>query len=81
VGWNQIQVSGQSRLLRGVESGAFVYYTHSYRAPVVAATVARTQYGGAFSAVVERENVFGVQFHPEKSAQAGLKILENFCAL
>jgi glutamine amidotransferase len=81
VGWNQIQVSGKSRLLRGVESGAFVYYTHSYRAPVVAATVACTQYGGAFSAAVERENIFGVQFHPEKSAQTGLKILENFCAL
>jgi glutamine amidotransferase len=81
VGWNQIQVSGESRLLRGVESGAFVYYTHSFRAPVVSASVACTQYGGAFSAAVERENIFGVQFHPEKSAQAGLKILENFCAL
>jgi glutamine amidotransferase len=80
VGWNQIQVSGQSRLLRGVESGAFVYFTHSFRAPLVAETVACTQYGGVFSAAVERENVFGVQFHPEKSAQAGLKILENFCA-
>jgi glutamine amidotransferase len=81
VGWNQIQVSGKSRLLRGIESGAFVYYTHSFRAPVVADTVACTQYGGAFSAVVERENIFGVQFHPEKSAETGLKILENFCAL
>jgi glutamine amidotransferase len=81
VGWNQVQVSGQSRLLRGVESGAFVYYTHSFRAPVITDTVACTQYGGTFSAAVERENVFGVQFHPEKSAETGLKILENFCAL
>ena len=81
VGWNQLQISSQARLLHGIESGAFVYYTHSYRAPVVAETVACTQYGGAFSAAVERDNVFGVQFHPEKSAETGLKILENFCAL
>lgn len=81
VGWNQIEISSGSRLLRGVSNGAFVYYTHSYRAPVVAETVACTNYGGAFSAAVERDNVFGVQFHPEKSAKAGLKILENFCAL
>lgn len=81
VGWNQIEVSNGSRLLRGVENGSFVYYTHSFRAPVVEGTVACTQYGGAFSAAVERGNVFGVQFHPEKSAVTGLKILENFCAL
>jgi glutamine amidotransferase len=81
VGWNQIEISSGSRLLQGVDSEAFVYYTHSYRAPVIAETIACTNYGGAFSAAVERENVFGVQFHPEKSAEAGLKILENFCAL
>ena len=81
VGWNQIEVNGGSRLLRGVSSGAFVYYTHSYRAPVIEQTMACTSYGGAFSAAVEHDNVFGVQFHPEKSAATGLKILENFCAL
>jgi glutamine amidotransferase len=81
VGWNQIEISSSSRLLRGVKNGAFVYYTHSYRAPIVEQTVACTQYGSAFSAAVERENVFGVQFHPEKSAETGLKILENFCGL
>jgi glutamine amidotransferase len=81
VGWNQIEISSGSRLLKGVSNGAFVYYTHSYRAPVVAETVACTNYGGAFSAAAERDNVFGVQFHPEKSAETGLKILENFCAL
>jgi imidazole glycerol-phosphate synthase subunit HisH len=81
VGWNQIDVKNGSRLLQGVSSGAFVYYTHSFRAPVVPETTACTSYGGAFSAAVERNNVFGVQFHPEKSAETGLKILENFCAL
>src|SRR5947209_10047078 len=81
VGWNRISVRNGSRLLRGVENGAFVYYTHSYRAPMVEQTSASTEYGGSFSAAVENGNVFGVQFHPEKSGQAGLKILENFCAL
>jgi glutamine amidotransferase len=81
VGWNQIEVRGSSRLLAGIDDGAFVYYTHSYRAPVVDQTVASTEYGGRFSAAVERGNVFGVQFHPEKSGATGLRILENFCAL
>lgn len=81
VGWNQLEVNNGSQLLRGVASGAFVYYTHSYRAPVVEQTVASTGYGGVFSAAVERGNIFGVQFHPEKSAATGLKVLENFCAL
>jgi imidazole glycerol-phosphate synthase subunit HisH len=81
VGWNQIEVRDGSRLLQGVSNGAFVYYTHSYRAPVIEQTTACTNYGGVFSAAVERGNVFGVQFHPEKSAETGLKILENFCAI
>ena len=81
VGWNQIDVRKGSRLLRGIENGAFVYYTHSYRAPIVAETVANSGYGGEFSAAVEHENVFGVQFHPEKSAATGLRVLENFCEL
>jgi len=81
VGWNQIEVRGASRLLSGVDNGSFVYYTHSYRAPIVDHTVASTEYGGPFSAAVERDNVFGVQFHPEKSGAIGLWILENFRAL
>jgi len=81
VGWNQLEVRDGSRLLRGVPSGAFVYFTHSYRAPLVADTVACCDYGGAFSAAVERDNLFGVQFHPEKSGDAGLAMLENFCRL
>ncbi len=81
VGWNKIEVKNGSRLLRGIAPGEFVYYTHSYRAPVVAETIASTRYGGEFSAAVERGNIFGVQFHPEKSGQTGLKILANFCAI
>jgi glutamine amidotransferase len=83
VGWNRLKVHADAgaRLLQGVSDGAFVYFTHSYRAPLVEATVAECDYGGAFSAVVERDNLFGVQFHPEKSSETGLKILENFFAL
>ena len=81
VGWNQLAVVGESRLLRGIPDAAYVYFTHSYRAPVVLQTVATCEYGGSFSAVVEQGNVFGVQFHPEKSGSVGRKMLENFCAL
>ena len=81
VGWNQLEVENGSSLLRGIASGAFVYFTHSYRAPLVAGTVARCDYGGAFSAAVERGHLFGAQFHPEKSGDVGLAILENFCRL
>jgi glutamine amidotransferase len=81
VGWNSLACHEGSRLLRGIPSGSFVYFTHSYRAPVVKATVARCEYGGEFSAAVEQDNLFGVQFHPEKSGAIGLKLLENFCGL
>lgn len=79
VGWNDLEIEGGSRLLRGVPSGAFVYFTHSYRVPLVADTVAQCEYGGPFSAAVERGYLFGVQFHPEKSGETGLAILDNFC--
>ena len=78
VGWNEVRVDPQSRLMRGVEDCAFVYYTHSYRAPVVDGTVAVTEYSGPFSGAVERGNVMGVQFHPEKSGVAGMRVLKNF---
>lgn len=81
VGWNSLICRDDSRLLRGIPSGSFVYFTHSYRAPVVKATVASCDYGGPFSAAVEQDNRFGVQFHPEKSGAAGLQILKNFCEL
>jgi glutamine amidotransferase len=79
VGWNSLEnMNPSSRLLAGVENGSFCYFTHSWRAPVSADTAASTMYGGAFTAAVERGNVMGVQFHPEKSAETGLKVLKNF---
>ncbi len=79
VGWNSLAVRAESQLLRNVEPDSFVYYTHSFQAPVVAATAATTEYGEQFSAVVEQATIFGVQFHPEKSWTVGLRILKNFC--
>jgi glutamine amidotransferase len=62
-----------------VPDDSFVYFTHSYRAPVVSGVSAVTTYGETFAAAVERDNIFGVQFHPEKSGDTGLCILKNFC--
>jgi glutamine amidotransferase len=82
VGWNSLEIRRQdARLLRGVANRAYVYFTHSYRVPLLAATAAECEYGGGFSAAVEQDNLFGVQFHPEKSGAVGLRILENFCQL
>ncbi|HSZ61850.1 MAG TPA: imidazole glycerol phosphate synthase subunit HisH [Terriglobales bacterium] len=81
VGWNSLTVREDSRLLRDIAPESFVYFTHSFQAPVVAATAASAEYGTRFSAVVEKENIFGVQFHPEKSWNVGLRMLKNFCEL
>ena len=81
VGWNTIEPASQSRLLAGLPNQAFVYYTHSYRAPLVDETVGVTEYAGSFSGAVERGNLFGVQFHPEKSGDTGLQVLRNFLAV
>jgi glutamine amidotransferase len=78
VGWNSLEVRRGSRLLAGVEPGEFVYFTHAYKGPVTSDTAAVTDYIEPFAAAVERENVMGVQFHPEKSGETGLKILRNF---
>lgn len=78
VGWNSLEIRNGSRLLKDVDPGEFVYFTHSYRGPVTADTAAITHYIEPFAAAVERDNVMGVQFHPEKSGETGLKILRNF---
>lgn len=81
VGWNQLQVRDGGRLFQGVSSGTFMYFSHSYWAPVVECTTAQCEYGSTFSAAIERGNLFGVQFHPEKSGELGLAVLRNFCEL
>jgi glutamine amidotransferase len=81
VGWNSVEIRNGSRLLRNVAQGSFVYYTHSFHAPVVSEVVATTDYGVRFAGAVEQGNIFGVQFHPEKSGDVGLSILKNFCEI
>lgn len=78
VGWNSLEVRSGSGLLRGVHSGEYVYFTHSYKAPLTGETIAKAEYIEPFAAAVERRNVMGVQFHPEKSGPTGLRILRNF---
>lgn len=81
VGWNSLEVAKSSRLLRDVVDHSFVYYTHSFHAPLTAETSATCSYGDSFAAAVERDNIFGVQFHPEKSGDVGLSILKTFCEI
>ena len=81
VGWNSLEVRSDSRLMKGVASGDFVYFTHSYRASLHHDTVAVTDYGGPFTAAVEAGNLMGVQFHPEKSGKTGLTVVKNFLDL
>ncbi len=78
VGWNSLRRTRDSWLLEGVAEGDQVYFTHSYAAPVTESCVGSTCYGVEFAAAVEHGAVGGVQFHPEKSSDAGLRILGNF---
>jgi len=81
MGWNQIVPRADSPLTRGLGDGAYVYFVHSYAAPVGPWTEAVTDYGGEFSAVVRHANFHGAQFHPERSSRAGQRLLANFLAL
>jgi glutamine amidotransferase len=79
-GWNQITFSAESPLLEGLENGCYAYFNHSYYCePGAAADIlAQTEYGLNYTSVAGRGNLYGVQFHPEKSQSAGLQILRNF---
>jgi imidazole glycerol-phosphate synthase subunit HisH len=79
VGWDQLEIYRDSRILRNIHAGQHFYFTHRYYAPVVRSTAAACRYGEIFSAVIEFGNLFGVQFHPEKSGETGLRLLGNFC--
>jgi glutamine amidotransferase len=78
MGWNSLHSLTACPLLRGVKEGDYAYFVHSYAAPVGTHTVARCSYGPEFSAVLERGNFLATQFHPERSAAVGARILANF---
>ncbi len=78
MGWNRLLPRAESTLLMGVESGAQAYFVHSYAAPVTDACIASCEHGQQFAAMVERGNIAGAQFHPERSAAVGAQILKNF---
>ena len=78
VGWNSLAITRNSAVLDGIPDGSQVYFTHSFAAPLNEACAASATHGGTFAAVVERGNVAGAQFHPEKSGDAGLRVLRNF---
>jgi imidazole glycerol-phosphate synthase subunit HisH len=80
VGWNSVEAIAPSQSLAGVGPRPYVYFTHSYAAPVTGDCVATAAHGERFAAVVERGLVWGTQFHPEKSGEVGLQILRNFVA-
>ncbi len=82
VGWNSLSIQrGEASIIEGVTPGSQVYFTHSYVAPVTAESVAVTEHGEPFAAIVQRGYIAGVQFHPEKSGNVGLRILRNFVEL
>jgi glutamine amidotransferase len=81
MGWNQVVPQADSPLLRSLDAGTYVYFVHSYAAPIGPWTEAITDYGGEFSAIVRHENFHGAQFHPERSSRAGQQLLANFLAL
>ena len=84
MGWNNLKIKSRgSRLLKGIRDGAWVYFVHSYRASPKSRRLitATSEYGVSLPAVIERDNLLGVQFHPEKSGEVGRKMLKNFIGM
>ena len=81
VGWNSLDRKRKASIVEDIPTGAQVYFTHSFVAPLTADTVAATEHGEAFASIVQRGQIAGVQFHPEKSGDAGLQILRNWLKL
>jgi imidazole glycerol phosphate synthase glutamine amidotransferase subunit len=81
MGWNELELRGDSKLVRKLNARPYVYFAHSYYVPTMAAAAALCTYAVPYTAVLECSNVFGVQFHPEKSGPVGLQIVRNFLEL
>ena len=78
MGWNQVIANADSHLFRGIDENAYFYFVHGYAMPICENTIAQTLYGEPFTAAVQKDNFFGVQFHPERSGAAGAQLLKNF---
>ncbi len=81
MGWNQLEPLQEDPLFEGIARGDYVYFVHSFAAPVSQYTLATADYGGRFTAAVKRNNFRGVQFHPERSAAVGARLLGNFLSI
>ena len=83
IGWNSLTINGEkSPIFKYINDGDFVYFVHSFHGRECdESTIATTEYGGTLTAAVAKDNVYGCQFHPEKSGSVGLKILKAFCEL
>jgi imidazole glycerol-phosphate synthase subunit HisH len=81
MGWNQLQVVRPTLLMEGIHQRDYVYFVHSYAAPITDMTLSSCDYGGPFSAMVQKSNIYGVQFHPERSARVGAIVLRNFLSI
>jgi glutamine amidotransferase len=81
IGWNRVSVTATSPLFNEIRDNEYFYFVHSFRAPVGPNTIGTTKYGEAFSAAVQKQNFYGVQFHTEKSGAAGIHVLKNFIEL
>ncbi|MFH0875539.1 MAG: imidazole glycerol phosphate synthase subunit HisH [archaeon] len=81
IGWNSVNIKKETQLFCGIFDGSFFYFVHSYYTNCLEANaiIAQTNYGISYPCAVAKKNIFGVQFHPEKSGKAGLKLLKNFC--
>jgi len=78
MGWNTLSIVKDDPLLANVQSGEFAYFVHSFAASLSEATLVKAEYGSPFSAIVRQSNVWGCQFHPERSSKTGAQILKNF---
>lgn len=81
MGWNQVTPSANNPLFKDIPEGSYFYFVHSFALPVTENTIASCEYGNAFTAAVNKDNFYGVQFHPERSGKAGAQLLKNFLEL
>lgn len=78
MGWNQVTAQFDNHLFHDIVNGSYFYFAHSYALPICSSTIAQANYGRTFTAAVQKDNFFGVQFHPERSGHAGAQLLKNF---